>query len=132
MDLTIPDGMGGAKAIEQIRDYDPEALAIVSSGYSDDPAMARPAEFGFSGVLAQALRTRGSDRFDRAAAGRSALGRAARAAAKATGGSRIGDPPRQACAVFSGNLRSSARAGVAVVGLVDFDGFRSIARADLR
>ena len=41
-DLSIPNGMGGVRAIEEIRQIDPEAKAIVSSGYSDDPAMADP------------------------------------------------------------------------------------------
>ena len=50
-DLSIPNGMGGAKAIEEIRQTDPEVLAIVSSGYSDDPAMAEPDKFGYAAVL---------------------------------------------------------------------------------
>lgn len=51
MDLSIPGGMGGAQAMEQIRRMDPEVCAIVSSGYSDDPVMSRPADYGFQGVL---------------------------------------------------------------------------------
>lgn len=51
MDLSIPGGMGGAQAMEQIRRMDPEVRAIVSSGYSDDPVMSRPADYGFQGVL---------------------------------------------------------------------------------
>ena len=43
--------MGGVRAIEEIRQIDPDAKAIVSSGYSDDPAMAEPEKYGFSGVL---------------------------------------------------------------------------------
>ncbi|MFP6874457.1 MAG: response regulator [Verrucomicrobiales bacterium] len=50
-DLSIPNGMGGAKAIEEIMQIDPGVKAIVSSGYSDDPVMAEPGNFGFSGVL---------------------------------------------------------------------------------
>ena len=50
-DLSIPNGMGGVKAVEEIRQFDPEAKAIVSSGYSDDPAMSDPKRYGFSGVL---------------------------------------------------------------------------------
>ena len=50
-DLSIPNGMGGVKAIEEIRQTDPDVLAIVSSGYSDDPAMAQPESYGFSAVL---------------------------------------------------------------------------------
>lgn len=51
MDLAIENGMGGVEAMQRIRNLDPAALAIVSSGYSDAPAMARPREFGFSSVL---------------------------------------------------------------------------------
>ncbi len=50
-DLSIPNGMGGVKAVEEIRGVDPGACAVVSSGYSDDPAMAEPERFGFAGVL---------------------------------------------------------------------------------
>ena len=50
-DLSIPNGVGGAKAIEDIMQIDPGVKAIVSSGYSDDPVMANPGNFGFSGVL---------------------------------------------------------------------------------
>ena len=51
MDLSVPKGMGGARAIKEILNIDSEVKAIVSSGYSDDPAMANPQSFGFSGVL---------------------------------------------------------------------------------
>lgn len=50
-DLTIPEGMGGAQAMEQILAIDPEVRAIVSSGYSDDPVMARYMDYGFCAVL---------------------------------------------------------------------------------
>lgn len=51
LDLSIPNGMGGVRAMEKLRQLDPEVLAIVSSGYSDDPVMARPASYGFAAVL---------------------------------------------------------------------------------
>jgi PAS domain S-box-containing protein len=51
MDLTIENGMGGVEAMHRIKEFDPGACAIVSSGYSDDPAMSEPQRFGFSGVL---------------------------------------------------------------------------------
>ena len=51
MDLSVPKGMGGARAIKEILNIDSEVKAIVSSGYSDDPAMADPKSFGFSEVL---------------------------------------------------------------------------------
>ncbi|MDB6070186.1 MAG: multi-sensor hybrid histidine kinase [Verrucomicrobiales bacterium] len=51
MDLSIPNGMGGAQAMEKLRQLDPKVQAIVSSGYSDDPIMSRYADFGFRAVL---------------------------------------------------------------------------------
>jgi len=51
LDLSIPNGMGGVRAMEKLRQLDPEVTAIVSSGYSDDPVMARPAAYGFAAVL---------------------------------------------------------------------------------
>jgi CheY-like chemotaxis protein len=50
-DLSIPNGMGGAEAMQQIRFADPDVVAVVSSGYSDDPVMANYTQFGFSAVL---------------------------------------------------------------------------------
>lgn len=51
LDLSIPNGMGGVRTIEKLRTLDPEVFAIVSSGYSDDPVMAKPASYGFAAVL---------------------------------------------------------------------------------
>lgn len=51
IDLTIPMGMGGAQAMEQLRQMDPQVDAIVSSGNRYDPTMLDPGEYGFSGVL---------------------------------------------------------------------------------
>lgn len=51
LDLSIPNGMGGVRTMEKLRQLDPEVLAIVSSGYSDDPVMAKPASYGFAAVL---------------------------------------------------------------------------------
>lgn len=48
MDLTIPGGMGGEKAVKRLLKYDPNARAIVSSGYSTDPVMANYKEYGFA------------------------------------------------------------------------------------
>ncbi|MCB1230847.1 MAG: response regulator [Verrucomicrobiae bacterium] len=50
-DLTIEHGLGGVETMRALRQMDPDVLAIVSSGYSDAPAMARPDAFGFSAVL---------------------------------------------------------------------------------
>lgn len=51
MDLSIPDGMGGAQAMEQLLKIDRDVVAIVSSGYSDDPVMSRYMDYGFKAVL---------------------------------------------------------------------------------
>jgi len=50
-DLTIENGMGGVETMRRLTQIDPGILAIVSSGYSDAPAMSSPASFGFRGVL---------------------------------------------------------------------------------
>jgi len=50
MDLTIPGGMGGKETIRQLLSIDPQATAIVSSGYSNDPIMADFEKYGFRGV----------------------------------------------------------------------------------
>lgn len=51
IDLTIPNGMGGLRAMELLRKSDPEILAIVSSGTTSDPAMLSPVTFGFAAAL---------------------------------------------------------------------------------
>ncbi|MDD3148645.1 MAG: ATP-binding protein [Candidatus Riflebacteria bacterium] len=51
MDLTIPGGMGGKEAVKEILKIDPAAKCIVSSGYSTDPVMANPLQYGFKGVV---------------------------------------------------------------------------------
>jgi PAS domain S-box-containing protein len=51
MDLTIPGGMGGKEAIKRLHAIDPAVKGIVSSGYSNDPVMARYREHGFRGVV---------------------------------------------------------------------------------
>lgn len=53
MDLTIPGGVGGKEAIKNILCIDPQASAIVSSGYSNDPIMSDFMKFGFKGVIAK-------------------------------------------------------------------------------
>jgi len=51
MDLTIPGGMGGKEAVRELLRIDPDARAIVSSGYSHDPVMAEYGKYGFKAVI---------------------------------------------------------------------------------
>ncbi|MCP4652670.1 MAG: protein kinase [Candidatus Omnitrophica bacterium] len=51
LDLTIPGGMGGKETIQKLIQYDPAVNAVVSSGYSNDPIMANPKDYGFKGVI---------------------------------------------------------------------------------
>jgi DNA-binding NarL/FixJ family response regulator len=53
MDMTIPGGMGGKEAIQELRVIDPNVKAIVSSGYSYDPIMANFKDYGFKAVLSK-------------------------------------------------------------------------------
>jgi len=53
MDLTVPGGMGGREAMRELLAVDPEAKAVVSSGYCQDPVMANYRDYGFRDVLAK-------------------------------------------------------------------------------
>jgi two-component system cell cycle sensor histidine kinase/response regulator CckA len=53
MDLTVPGGMGGREAMGELLALDPEAKAVVSSGYCQDPVMANFRDYGFRDVLAK-------------------------------------------------------------------------------
>jgi two-component system, cell cycle sensor histidine kinase and response regulator CckA len=56
MDLTIPGGMGGKEAAQQILALDPAARLIVSSGYSNDEVMADYTSYGFCAAIAKPYR----------------------------------------------------------------------------
>ncbi len=51
MDLIIPGKMGGQEAIKKLLEIDPNANAIISSGYSTGEIMSNYKEYGFKGVL---------------------------------------------------------------------------------
>lgn len=59
MDLTIPGGLGGKQAAEQILSQYPNACLVVSSGYSNDPIMSNYQEYGFSAAIAKPYNIQG-------------------------------------------------------------------------
>ena len=56
LDLTIPGGMGGKETVIHLKKLLSEVPIIATSGYSDDPVISRPAEYGFSGSLRKPFR----------------------------------------------------------------------------
>ncbi|MRR54868.1 MAG: PAS domain S-box protein [Deltaproteobacteria bacterium] len=53
LDLTIPGAMGGKEAAGILLGINPNALLIVSSGYSNDPVVADYRRYGFSGSVSK-------------------------------------------------------------------------------
>ncbi|MBF0543988.1 MAG: PAS domain S-box protein [Candidatus Riflebacteria bacterium] len=53
MDLTIPGEMGGKEAINELRKTDQTLTVFVSSGYSQDPIMANPTQYGFNDKISK-------------------------------------------------------------------------------
>jgi len=53
LDLTVKNGMGGKEAIERLQAIDPKVRGIVSSGYSNDPAMMDYRDYGFVGRVSK-------------------------------------------------------------------------------
>ncbi len=56
LDLTIPDGSGAAETVRRLEAMDPQVVALVSSGYFDDPAMLDYKDHGFSGAITKPFR----------------------------------------------------------------------------
>ena len=52
-DLTVPGGVGGKEAAEDILKIDPAAIIIVSSGYATDPVLSKYHEYGFADRVAK-------------------------------------------------------------------------------
>ena len=50
-DLTIPGGMGGEVAAQEILKIDSQAKIILSSGYATNPIMANYKTYGFIGIV---------------------------------------------------------------------------------
>lgn len=51
LDLTVVGGTGGKEAARRLRLIDPQAVIVVSSGYSDEGIMADPQAHGFNACL---------------------------------------------------------------------------------
>ena len=51
MDLTIPGGMGGKQSIKKLLEIEPDAKAVVSSGYANDPVISNFEAYSFSGFI---------------------------------------------------------------------------------
>jgi len=51
MDLTIPGGLGGKEAVQEILKFDQNAKVIVSSGYSIDQIMSNYKSYGFCSAI---------------------------------------------------------------------------------
>ena len=58
MDLTIPGGMGGKEAVQEILKIDPGARVVVSSGYSNDPILANFGDYGFCAAMVKPFKIR--------------------------------------------------------------------------
>jgi PAS domain S-box-containing protein len=51
LDLTVPGGMGGKEAGSILRSYDKTVPIFISSGYAEDPILANPENYGFTGSI---------------------------------------------------------------------------------
>jgi signal transduction histidine kinase/CheY-like chemotaxis protein len=55
-DLTVPGGMGGEEAANRLREYDPDLIAIASSGYSNSDVMSDHKRSSFKAVVPKPYR----------------------------------------------------------------------------
>jgi CheY-like chemotaxis protein len=55
-DLTVPGGMGGKAAVEEIRKLDSDIPVFVASGYAEDPVMKNPTDHGFTASICKPFR----------------------------------------------------------------------------
>lgn len=59
LDLTVPGGMGGREAADQLFQLDPKVRIIVSSGYSNDPVLAEYEKYGFTAMISKPYDVKG-------------------------------------------------------------------------
>ena len=55
-DLTVPGGMGGEEACKILRGYDPDLVAIATSGYTNSDVMLDYTGAGFNAVIPKPYR----------------------------------------------------------------------------
>lgn len=55
-DLTVPGGMGGEEAANILSEYDPELIAIASSGYTTSNVMSDYTQSAFKAVVPKPYR----------------------------------------------------------------------------
>lgn len=56
LDLIVDQGMGGKEAAIELRKSSPALPIIAASGYSTDPIMASPRDFGFTDSIGKPFR----------------------------------------------------------------------------
>jgi CheY-like chemotaxis protein len=56
VDLTVPGGMGGKETRVKFSAMFPDVPVFASSGFSEDPIMARPRDFGFTDSIRKPFR----------------------------------------------------------------------------
>lgn len=56
LDMSVPGGMGGKDAVKEIRKLYGDIPVFIVSGYSDDPVMVNPREFGFTDSISKPFR----------------------------------------------------------------------------
>ncbi len=58
VDLTVPGGMGGEETVKKLHHLHPGAQVLVTSGYTDNPVLARYRQYGFAGFLVKPFQVR--------------------------------------------------------------------------
>jgi len=51
LDLTVRGGMGGRETLKRLKNMDPDVVAVVTSGYAEDPVIAEFGKHGFQAAL---------------------------------------------------------------------------------